>query len=67
MLKDDGTKFLALLRSIVESGIQEFENTIKELNDKKDTSFNKVATCKEKDLYYKELSKVFNFSCNLKK
>ena len=40
--------------------VQEFENTIKELNDKKDTSFNKVATCKEKDLYYKELSKVFS-------
>lgn len=39
--------------------IQEFENTITELNEKKVVSFENVAVCKEKELYYKELNRIF--------
>lgn len=43
-----------------EFNVQEFENTIAELNIKKDNSKEKVFECKEKELYYKELSKIFS-------
>lgn len=39
--------------------IQEFQNTISELEEKKTLSFNNVAVCKDKELYYKELNKIF--------
>ena len=41
------------------SSVQEFENTIKELNDKKEVSSEKVHVCKEKEIYYRELNKIF--------
>lgn len=37
----------------------EFENTIVELESKKDISIEYQSICKEKELYYKELTKVF--------
>jgi DNA repair exonuclease SbcCD ATPase subunit len=39
--------------------IQEFQNTILELNDKKTTSSNNISSCKDKELYYKELNRIF--------
>lgn len=39
--------------------IQEFNNTITELNDKKTVSSNNITECKEKELYYKELNRIF--------
>lgn len=39
--------------------IQEFEKTIKELEEKKTVSFDNQTVCKEKELYYKELTRVF--------
>lgn len=39
--------------------VVEFENTIKELLSKKEVSSENVIVCKEKELYYKELSKIF--------
>jgi DNA repair exonuclease SbcCD ATPase subunit len=39
--------------------IQEFENTILELNEKKTTSSNNISSCKDKELYYKELNRIF--------
>lgn len=39
--------------------VVEFENTIKELESKKETSVEYQTISKEKELYYKELSKVF--------
>ncbi len=39
--------------------IQEFENTITELTEKKSFSSDNVSTCKDKELYYKELNKIF--------
>jgi DNA repair exonuclease SbcCD ATPase subunit len=39
--------------------ISEFKNTIKELNDKKDVSSEQVSERKEKELYYKELNRIF--------
>lgn len=39
--------------------IQEFQNTITELSDKKTLSSDNVAVCKDKELYYKELNKIF--------
>lgn len=39
--------------------IQEFQNTIEELQDKKVVSSDNIAVCKEKDLYYKELNRIF--------
>jgi len=41
-------------------GVQEFENTIVELEERKSTSQEYSATCKDKELYYKELSKIFS-------
>jgi DNA repair exonuclease SbcCD ATPase subunit len=42
------------------TSVQEFENTIKELETKKETSQEQVSSFKEKDLYYKELSRIFS-------
>jgi DNA repair exonuclease SbcCD ATPase subunit len=39
--------------------IQEFQNTIEELEDKKNTSNDNALICKEKELYYKELNRIF--------
>lgn len=39
--------------------VVEFENTIKELSSKREVSVEYITVCKEKELYYKELSKVF--------
>jgi DNA repair exonuclease SbcCD ATPase subunit len=39
--------------------IQEFQNTIDELEDKKTTSNDNALICKEKELYYKELNRIF--------
>lgn len=41
------------------SNIKEFESTIEELNSKKEISLGSVTLCREKELYYKELSKIF--------
>lgn len=41
------------------SSVQEFENTINELVSKKEISYNNSVLFKEKELYYKELSKLF--------
>lgn len=40
--------------------LQEFENSIKELGNKKDKSEEDLTLFKEKEIYYKELSKVFS-------
>ena len=39
--------------------IQEFQNTIEELEDKKIVSKDNITVCKEKDLYYKEMNHIF--------
>jgi len=39
--------------------VQEFEKTIDELNKKKSNSSDNVSECKDKELYYKELNKIF--------
>jgi len=39
--------------------IQEFQNTIVELEDKKKISSDNSTICKEKELYYKELNRIF--------
>jgi DNA repair exonuclease SbcCD ATPase subunit len=39
--------------------IQEFQNTIEELEDKKTVSKDNITVCKEKDLYYKEMNRIF--------
>ena len=39
--------------------VQEFQNTIVELEDKKTTSSDNVSICKEKELYYKEMNRIF--------
>lgn len=41
------------------SNVVEFEDTIKELESKKEISFENQTYCREKELYYKELSKIF--------
>lgn len=38
---------------------EEFEKTIKELEEKRTTSYEYIATSKDKELYYKELNKIF--------
>jgi len=48
------------LETSTSKSIQEFENTINELNEKKETSSDKVTTCREKELYYKELNRIFS-------
>jgi DNA repair exonuclease SbcCD ATPase subunit len=40
--------------------IQEFQNTIDDLSSKKTISHDNVTICKEKELYYKELTRVFS-------
>ena len=40
--------------------IQEFQNTIDDLSSKKTTSHDNISICKEKELYYKELTRVFS-------
>ena len=39
--------------------IQEFQNTILELEEKKTLSSDSVTSCKEKELYYKEMNRIF--------
>jgi len=39
--------------------VQEFQNTITELEDKKTISSDSVTVCKEKELYYKEMNRIF--------
>ena len=39
--------------------IQEFQNTIEELEEKKVVSSDNITVCKEKELYYKELNRIF--------
>jgi DNA repair exonuclease SbcCD ATPase subunit len=39
--------------------IQEFQDTIDELEEKKVISTDNITVCKEKDLYYKELNRIF--------
>ena len=40
--------------------IQEFQNTITELEDKKSTSQESASVCKEKEMYYKELNRILS-------
>ena len=40
--------------------IQEFQNTIDDLSSKKIVSHDNITICKEKELYYKELTRVFS-------
>ena len=39
--------------------VQEFQNTIDELEEKKLVSSDNITVCKEKELYYKELNRIF--------
>lgn len=39
--------------------IEEFQKTIEELKEKKSVSYDNIALCKDKELYYKELNKIF--------
>jgi DNA repair exonuclease SbcCD ATPase subunit len=39
--------------------VQEFENAIAELEEKRTTSHDNISVCKEKELYYKELNRIF--------
>jgi len=39
--------------------VQEFQNTIDELEEKKVVSTENITVCKEKELYYKELNRIF--------
>jgi DNA repair exonuclease SbcCD ATPase subunit len=41
------------------ANIQEFQKTIEELKEKKNFSSDNIALCKDKELYYKELNKIF--------
>lgn len=40
--------------------VQEFQNTIVELEDKKKVSSDNSTVCKEKEMYYKELNRIFS-------
>lgn len=40
--------------------IEEFQNTITELSEKKEISNEKISNCKEKELYYKELNRILS-------
>lgn len=40
--------------------VQEFKSTIKELQTKKNLSSDNISVCKDKELYYKELGKIFS-------
>jgi DNA repair exonuclease SbcCD ATPase subunit len=53
------------LKKTQESGknsinVQEFQNTIKDLEGKKSISKDNISICKEKELYYKELNRIFS-------
>lgn len=50
----------ALQNDKTSNSVKEFENTILELTTKKETSHEDLTTFKEKELYYKELSKIFS-------
>jgi DNA repair exonuclease SbcCD ATPase subunit len=39
--------------------VQEFQKTIQELEEKKSVSCDNISLCKEKELYYKELNRIF--------
>lgn len=41
------------------SNIEEFEKSIKELDEKKLISFDEASICKNKEIFYKELNKIF--------
>lgn len=66
LLKNYKTKIDDLSRKrLKESGqnsqnIQEFNNTITELSDKKTASDESVSICKEKELFYKELNRILS-------
>jgi exonuclease SbcC len=49
----------APVNTVPSVNIQEFQNTIEELQDKKVVSSDNITVCKEKDLYYKELNRIF--------
>lgn len=40
--------------------VQEFQNTIQELENKKSLSKDNISICREKELYYKELNRIFS-------
>lgn len=40
--------------------IEEFQNTINDLSDKKKVSHDNISICKEKELYYKELNRILS-------
>jgi len=40
--------------------IEEFQNTISDLSDKKKLSHDNISICKEKELYYKELNRILS-------
>jgi DNA repair exonuclease SbcCD ATPase subunit len=42
------------------ANIDEFKNTISELEEKKNISNENVTVCKEKEMYYKELNRIFS-------
>jgi DNA repair exonuclease SbcCD ATPase subunit len=42
------------------NSIKEFENTITELNSKKVSSEERITLCREKEIYYKELNRIFS-------
>ena len=44
---------------ILHFGSPSFQNTINELEDRKDISIERASESKEKELYYKELNKIF--------
>lgn len=45
--------------SISSDNTKEFQNTIDELKDKKTISFENINICKDKELYYKDLNRIF--------
>lgn len=47
-------------RDVESVNIQEFQNTISELDIKKNVGHENVSVCKEKELYYKELNRVLS-------
>jgi hypothetical protein len=47
-------------KNVKSVNIQEFQNTILELDGKKNIGHESVSLCKEKELYYKELNRVLS-------
>jgi hypothetical protein len=47
-------------KNVKSVNIQEFQNTILELDGKKNIDMKSVSLCKEKELYYKELNRVLS-------